>query len=435
MSIRDLSDHGVKITDVNTLVDTGSKIGDVWKNVTNVASGGEVTQKLGSAIETFAKDGLSSVFETGTFNTDTLKDFGKNILNDVFDVKKLLGITKKVNDNVFDYAKYASDFVPYAPKPKFLFKVFFELDPQFARLGGANKEYFHLVKAISRPKMNFEYEDVNIYNYRTKVLRKMTYDPITITFYDDSRNRVMQFMETYRKAMSPGANVSSDTHIDYEKHGMNFSFEDGNNQTANTGNIFFAEDTTIKNLIKSITLYQIFGHGSFVTKFVFINPRIESIEYDDLDYESNDGCMVNLGLSYDLLEIKTEKTFENISQHMMSFGASDILGNISGNRVIFKNSSTDDDFNIDGENFKAPAIKNAYGGFLGTLGGGLLGGIDKAINKQIGKTADKLIAKAGIRSTVVNNGLKSIITGGADIVKTGGVTLIGKGIDFVKGKK
>ena len=114
---------------------------------------------------------------------------------------------------------------------------------------------------------------------------------------------------------------------------------------------------------------------------------------------------------------------------MMSFGASDILGNISGNRVIFKNSSTDDDFNIDGENFKAPAIKNAYGGFLGTLGGGLLGGIDKAINKQIGKTADKLIAKAGIRSTVVNNGLKSIITGGADIVKKGGISLIGFGKD------
>jgi hypothetical protein len=35
----------------------------------------------------------------------------------------------------------------------------------------------------------------------------------------------------------------------------------------------------------------------------------------------------------------------------------------------------------------------------------------------------------------VNNGLKSIITGGADFVKTGGVTLIGKGIDFVKGVK
>ena len=434
MNKKDLSDRGIKISDLDSISKAGSAISDVYKNVTSVVQGGEVTQKLGSAIETFAKDGLSSVFETGTFDTNTLKDFGKGLINDVFDVKKILGITKKINDNTFDYTKYASDYVSYAPKPKFLFKVFFELDPQFAALSGANKEYFHLVKAISRPKMNFEYEDINIYNYRTKVLRKMTYDPISITFYDDSRNRVMQFMETYRKTMSPGANVSSSTHIDYEKHGMNFSFEDGNNQTANTGHIL-QDDFTLKNVIKNITLYQIFGHGSFVTKFVFINPKIESIEYDDLDYESNDGCMVNLGLSYDLLEIKTEKTFENISQHMMSFGTSDILGNISGNRVVFKNASTDDDFNIDGENFKSPAIKNKYGGFGDALKGGILGGIDKAINKQISKTADKLIAKAGIRSTVVNNGLKSIITGGADFVKTGGVTLIGKGIDFVKGVK
>ena len=425
INAKDLSDKGVKLSDIDSVKNVASKIGNVLDNVVSSTRGGEVTQKLGTAIETFAKDGLSSVFETGKFDTNTLKDFGKNLIDDVFDVKKILGITKKVNDNTFDYTKYASDFVPYAPKPKFLFKVFFELDPQFALLGGANKEYFHLVKSISRPKMNFEYEDVNIYNYRTKVLRKMTYDPISITFYDDSRNRVMQFMETYRKTMSPGANVSSATHIDYEKHGMNFSFEDGNNQTANTGNIFMAEDTTIKNLIRNITLYQIFGHGSFVTKFVFINPRIESIEYDDLDYESNDGCMVNLNLSYDLLEITTEKTFENVSQHMMSFGTSDILGNISGNRVIFKNASTDDDFNIDGEYFKNPAIKNKYGGFLDTLIGGSLGGIDSAINKQISKTADKLVAKAGIRSTVVNKGLKSIITGGADFVKQGAITLIG----------
>lgn len=101
-----------------------------------------------------------------------------------------------------------------APKLKFLFTVLFELNDGYLAKVGPN---FHLgsqelaqcafaLKTATRPNPTIEYQDVNYYNYRTKVATRMDFGPITINFYDDGDNKAQQLMALYTNAVSPIAN-------------------------------------------------------------------------------------------------------------------------------------------------------------------------------------------------------------------------------------
>ncbi len=126
----------------------------------------------------------------------------------------------------------ATDLIAFAPKYKFLFVVQFEFDPAF---GGVLSKNFGIdpafvVQTTTRPSVEFEYEDVNMYNFRTKVARKAMYQPITMKFYDDDGNNAFQLYTTYLKLLSPIANLDAEfTKQDpldvYDQSGGGMGFE------------------------------------------------------------------------------------------------------------------------------------------------------------------------------------------------------------------
>lgn len=215
---------------------------------------------------------------------------------------------------MYDYS-YAEDLIPFAPKYKFLFKVAFYFDTNYIDV--QNKEFVYLVKNIDKPKVDFEYEEVNMYNYRTKVLKTVKNQVLSLEFIDDIDNKVMDFFNAYRMAYSPLASLPPSYRGLYEKAGMNFT--DRKLLSANSGQLKGVSHT----MLRGITVCQIFGHGTRANYFHFTNPKIEAFDFDNMDFEDGStGNNMNVSFTYDSLYITTQDNLT--STPLYSWGRKDL---------------------------------------------------------------------------------------------------------------
>jgi hypothetical protein len=211
---------------------------------------------------------------------------------------------------------YATDLIKYAPKYKFLFVVEFEFDPEFQEVlkKGPGIDPAFVIKSTTRPTVDFEYEDINMYNFRTKVAKKTVYQPITMKFLDDDRNNAFQFYTTYLKLISPIANIDVELQQQaplnaYNLVGGGMGFESGNSPISaswpNTlgqlyaGSLGAYGSTGIRNILRRISIYHVYRAGTLMNQMHFYNPKITKMDLDDLDMASSEGTEVSLTFSYD----------------------------------------------------------------------------------------------------------------------------------------
>jgi hypothetical protein len=94
------------------------------------------------------------------------------------------------SDFLRDYTHASKTFRPNAyqnaPKFKFLFHVYFQLNPT----GLPETNYGLLVKTVKLPSFTFETSTLNQYNRKRIIQTKIKYDPITIAFHDDNGNSI-----------------------------------------------------------------------------------------------------------------------------------------------------------------------------------------------------------------------------------------------------
>ncbi len=221
---------------------------------------------------------------------------------------------------------YAIDLIARAPKYKFLFVVQFEFDPSFQQeINGAIDPAF-VVIASSRPNINFEYEDINMYNFRTQVPKRTIYDEMSMKFYDDDYNNVMQLYTTYLKLVSPIANLDNEiVKMDpldlYDIQGGGMGFSTGNttysdNVTSSiagfqntVGQTYpasfgpFGSDPSTRNVLRAIRLFHVYRQGRMMNVYNFYNPKITSMKLDDLDMAESGPTEVTFTFKYDSLYI------------------------------------------------------------------------------------------------------------------------------------
>lgn len=181
---------------------------------------------------------------------------------------------------------YADDLNAHHPKFKFLFKVTFS-----GFIGGASHPPFSaFVTRCDRPKVRLNHTDVNYYNFRTRVLTSVTYEPLSMSFLDEIGNSVNSFFVAYL-AQRSGTGRGN--------YGIDKGFGDA------SSSLPYSRGYT-EQLGQRIVLEQIFANGTMTNRFIFINPRIESFDFDELSMEdSNNGSLMNLTFSYDALECYT----------------------------------------------------------------------------------------------------------------------------------
>ena len=226
------------------------------------------------------------------------------------------------NDGSWYATSYAHSLAnsQFRPKLKFLFRVEFLFKPEVLRQFSAEnaiwaKNFAFLVKSVDRPKVDFEYEEINQYNFRSKVLKQIKHRALTMTFLDDVGNHVHEFFRFMMMVHSPitrrsigAAHEISSVFAQYNTgSGMQFSKSPMSmTDFAHRGVI----NTDIGNAIQAIKITQLFMQpgskndldtGAKEVSFFFVNPRIESFDMDDVSHESSDPSVLTMMFDYDIL--------------------------------------------------------------------------------------------------------------------------------------
>lgn len=187
-----------------------------------------------------------------------------------------------------------------APKLKFLFHTYFDINPDAYSVEG---NYGLLVKEVKLPSFNVQTQQLNQYNRKRIVQTKIRYDPIEITFHDDNNNQATKLWEAYYTYYYNDAN----------KPGIVFAGNRGGSGSSsgksyNSNNIY---DTTISGdddwgftggqtdsstgrkvpFFKNITVFGFNQHN--FTAYSLVNPVITSFGHDTYNYSEGGGVMQN----------------------------------------------------------------------------------------------------------------------------------------------
>ena len=227
-----------------------------------------------------------------------------------------------------DYTHASKTFRPnayqYAPKFKFLFHVYFEINPSAYRVGLTDDANFGLaVKTAKLPNYTFDTHTMNQYNRKRIVQTKIKYDPIDIVFHDDNggaslsptgggmiRNMWYNYYTYYYKdASKPVVNLSGKLAASRGQGSINstnyntrniysnsitgdtdwgYIGETGN--TVNPAEAVAAGQTKIP-FFKNITIFG-FNQRNYVA-YTLINPIITRFAHDTYNYAEGNGTMEN----------------------------------------------------------------------------------------------------------------------------------------------
>ena len=195
---------------------------------------------------------------------------------------------------------FVENYYRLAPRFKFLFHAFFEIDntiPQTSSIiqNRNDLEIPLLVKTASLPSFNYDTVTKNRYNRKKIVYTQINYDPITFAFHDDNAG-IMNAMwyahnEYYSNDMlhnSPNDWTINNYSWSGKKYGMD---------TENDARFF-----------KRITLYTMSRQK--YNSYTLWGPKIKSWKHGDLDYSDGSGLVENSmtiefeGVSYSSGDVK-----------------------------------------------------------------------------------------------------------------------------------
>jgi len=186
---------------------------------------------------------------------------------------------------------YANDLVLYAQKNSFSFVIEFVPSPSYANILPTNFSAF--VKKCTRPNIKFEWEELNFYNFRSKVRKRSSHEPISLEFLDDSSSIVLSTLVRFIKIISPI--YKSVNHKGLENEGFNFRT---NSADFSASTRHLAKDND-KLIFSDIFLYHIHSYGAQVDMYQFIHPKILDINFSDLDMSVSELSNVSLEFDYD----------------------------------------------------------------------------------------------------------------------------------------
>lgn len=180
-------------------------------------------------------------------------------------------------DSIKDYRHASRLFVDdnyrLSPKYGWLFHVFFDINDVnglVSRMPNTNKlEMGMLVKNASLPKFSVDTKTLNAYNRPNIVQSKIHYDPLTISFHDDSADVIREFWYDYYSYYYRDSDYDEASyHVDTKYHDR--LSQDWGYSIRNNSNIPY---------LRSIRIYSL--HQKRFSEYILINPVIKSWRHGD----------------------------------------------------------------------------------------------------------------------------------------------------------
>ena len=225
---------------------------------------------------------------------------------------------------IMDMSRFAAQFTSNeigsminAPKMKFLFKVSFAFNPAITEYATGlgidvdtlTRQLDFAVKQVDLPKADFEYEEVNMYNFKTRVLKSIKHREINLTFLDDNANNALNMVNAYKMLLQPITRVAQDPTAPLHDFGMSFDDEVGAQNTAGRGTL----PSDIQNIISKITIHQFYNSGTasgpmiMVNEYIFVNPRLTMTDINDVDHEGTSFNTISIIFDFDAVHIAAGK--------------------------------------------------------------------------------------------------------------------------------
>jgi hypothetical protein len=202
------------------------------------------------------------------------------------------------------------------------------------------------VLKVTRPAPTVNYVKANFYNFRTNVATNVDYGTINLVFYDDSSNRAHDIFDKYFQILSPVFNYTTESRANtmdrYGIYGMSSSPSSGTaaspigfnpdgtpifpsvNATTEPHTASLGELEARHGIIRYIKIY----HEYFVTEpginnpsrkttvYTYLNPKIVSVNMDDLDMSQSTVTTVDLTFNYDSVFVihkdSPPSTYDNV---------------------------------------------------------------------------------------------------------------------------
>jgi hypothetical protein len=218
------------------------------------------------------------------------------------DAVKFLGTTLKqiaTPDTLKDWDHASRLFVGsnyrLMPKTGFMFHVFIDLNdsPKLNNLSperSPKQELGMLVKSAELPKYTVQLKTHNAYNRPNIVQNKITYDPITIVFHDDSANVVRNFWydyyRHYYRDTDYGHNSDTGSKDAPNRLAYRFAYKYDAKTVADFGYMPRREGSSgLQNpYLRSIRIYSL--HQKSFSEYILINPVIRQFRHGQHDYSN-----------------------------------------------------------------------------------------------------------------------------------------------------
>jgi len=289
-----------------------------------------------------------------------VEQFGANPLNDV--LRSLSGQPQDPSVNRNDGSWYATSYAAslanshFRPKLKFMFRVeFLFKDKVLEQFGRANwqRNFTFLVSKVDRPKVDFEYEEINEYNFRTKVLKRILHKDLSMSFIDDVGNNVYEFFRFMMMVHSPITRRSiytsqniTDVHEAF-LNGSGMEFTEGLGQTndyAQRGVV----NTDVGSPLQAIKVTQLFldqtnkiDTATRQVSFFFINPRVVSFDLDELDHSASEYNTFNMAFDFDFMVMSRQDPMEKLSAEKMVSPSGSAPGDVTPYNTGITQSGSD----------------------------------------------------------------------------------------------
>jgi hypothetical protein len=211
---------------------------------------------------------------------------------------------------------FTSNSFELKPRYKFLFHVSFTLNtdiPAIAKVVGSQEvtNLSYTVKTVDLPKYSVDTEVMNQYNRKRIVQTKINYDPVTLTFHDDSgdnvRNMWYNYYSYYYKDpswnyLAPNSTNGSLGESGNKANGFGYNARDiYNNQRLGNVNDWgfigesFNDGSSSASgkppFFRDIRIYGMDQHK--FAEYVLINPIITAWAHDTYNYTEGAGTMQN----------------------------------------------------------------------------------------------------------------------------------------------
>lgn len=310
-------------------------------------------------------------------------------------------LNPKGNMGNFQHATrlFLDDSYRLAPRTKFMYYVRFEIDPTAHnatlftnRQHGTEVGY--LVKTTDLPKFTIESTTKNQYNRKKIVNTMINYDPINMTFHDDSAGVINALWAIYygtyfRDRHNPTQAYNDNKYQSVNNPMHNFRYGMDNNKTV--------------DMFKSISIYTM--SRKRYLGYTLVNPRIKSWSHGGLDYSASEPLENTMTLEYEAVQYSagnvtydSPKGFATLHYDtvpspltVQGGGVANVFGEggvLDGLEQIFGNVS-------DGTAF------GSVGGFIGTAIGAI-NTYKNAKNVNIGRELKNILNNPATISGVVN---------------------------------